>query len=367
MNGDGHPVRAVSVDELGRYMRAMLAAAGCSEENAGVAAEGFLAADLRGVGLQGLDHMPTLLDALRDGRVDGLARPRVAGESAGAVLIDGGGGPGQAAAMLAVECAVERARRNGSCAAAVTNSFDLFMLGHYTERIALAGLAGFGFSDAPPMVRPHGGTERRLGTNPVSIAIPVDGDPLVLDFSTSALSASRVRQAGYHGETVPEAEGVDSAGHPSADPAAVREGAIGPLAGHKGFGLGLCVALLAGPLTGSDTGRALLARGTARKGHLFLAVDPAHFGDLDAFRAAASAYLAEVKECTRVDGTTAIRVPGERAAAARRRALDTGRVAVYESVWTRMAEIADSLGVEVPATETQPAPSGSRGSRTDAP
>ena len=356
MSARGHPVRTVSVGELGRYMRALLTAAGCDEENAGVAAEGFLAADLRGVGLQGLDHMPTLLDALRDGRVDGRARPRVAAESAGAVLIDGGRGPGQAAAMLAIECAIERARGSGSCAAAVTNSFDLFMLGHYTERIAVAGLVGLGFSDAPPMVRPHRGTERRLGTNPVSIAIPTGGDPLVLDFSTSALSASRVRQAGYHRERVPEAEGVDSAGRPSTDPAAVRRGAIGPLAGHKGFGLGLCVALLAGPLTGSDTGRALLARGTARKGHLFLAVDPARFGDLDAFRAAASAYLAEVKECARIEATEAIRIPGERAAATRRQALETGRVAVYESVWSRMAETAGGLGVEVPETET-PTPS----------
>ena len=356
MSGGGHPVRIVPVEELRRYMRAMLAAAGCDEENARVAAEGFLAADLRGVGLQGLDHMPTLLDALREGRVDGRARPRVVGESAGTVLIDGGRGPGQAAAILAVDCAVERARKSGCCAAAVTNSFDLFMLGHYTERIALAGLAGLGFSDAPPMVRPHGGTERRLGTNPLSIAIPTGGDPLVLDLSTSALSASRVRQATYHGERVPEAEGVDCAGRRSTDAAAVRAGAIGPLAGHKGFGLGLCVALLAGPLTGSDTGSALRARGTARKGHLFLAIDPARFGDPDAFRAAASAYLEEVKECAPVDAAEAIRVPGERAAEARRRSLETGGVAVFESVWTRMAEIAGGLGVGVPETEP-PTPS----------
>ena len=356
MNAGEHPVLTVPVDALRRYMRAMLRAAGCDEENAGVAAEGFLAADLRGVGLQGLDHMPTLLGALRERRVDGRARPRVVDESPGTVLIDGGRGPGQAAAILAVDRAIERARESGCCAAAVTNSFDLFMLGHYTERIALAGLAGLGFSDAPPMVRPHGGTERRLGTNPMSIAIPIGDDPLVLDLSTSALSASRVRQATYHGESVPEAEGVDSAGRPSADAAAVRAGAIGPLAGHKGFGLGLCVALLAGPLTGSDTGRALLARATARKGHLFLAVDPARFGDREAFRAAASAYLAEVKACAPADAAQTIRIPGERAATARRHALETGRVTVYESVWTRMAEIATGLGVEVPETES-PTPS----------
>lgn len=347
-----HPIRTISVEELREYMRAVLVAAGCDDENAAVAAEVFLAADVRGVGLQGLDHMPTLLDALRDGRVDGRARPRVVEESAGAVLIDGGRGPGQAAALLAVDRAVAIAREAGSCTAAVTNSFDLFMLGHYTERIALAGLAGLGFSDAPPMVRPHGGKERRLGTNPLSIAIPTGGDPVVVDLATSALSASRVRQASYHGEKVPNAQGVNADGRPSDDPAAVREGAIGPLAEHKGFGLGLCVALLAGPLTGSDTGRALRAdNAVGRKGHLFVAIDPARFGDKEVFRAAASAYLNEVKSSALVDGGAPIRIPGERSAATRQRVLETGRVAVYTSVWSRMAEVARALGVEAPELE----------------
>lgn len=174
----------------------------------------------------------------------------------------------------------------------------------------------------------------------------------MLDVSTSALSVSRVRQAWYHGESVPGADEVNCSGHASADPAAVRKGAIDSLGGHKGFGLGLGVALLAGPLSSSDTGRTLLACGTARKDHLFVAIDPARFGDPDAFRASASGYLSEVKECGLTDAAEGIRIPGERAAAARRRALETGRVTVFESAWTRMAEIASGQGVEVSETES---------------
>ena len=348
-----HPICTVSVAELREYMHAILVAAGCDDDNASVAAEAFLAADMRGVGLQGLDHMPTLLDALRDGRVDGHAQPRVTEERAAAVMIDGGRGPGQMAALLAVDLAVEKAREAGSCTAAISNSFDLFMLGHYTERIARAGLAGLGFSDAPPMVRPHGGTEPRLGTNPMSIAIPTAQDPVVVDLATSALSASRVRQAGYHGEAVPDAQGMNAEGRPSHDPIEVRAGAIGPLAGHKGFGLGLCVALLSGPLTGSDTGRALRSGGDIpRKGHLFIAIDPACFGNTDVFRAAASAYLAQVKDTGLVDGVAAIRIPGERSAAVHRQTLETGRVVIYQSVWERMTDVARALGVEAPEPRT---------------
>ena len=350
------PTCTVALDDLRRYMQAMLLAAGCDELNARVAASAFLNADVRGVGLQGLDHMPTLLDALKDGRVDGRARPRIRKQRPGGALVDGGRGPGQTAALFAVDHAVNRARESGSYSVGITNSFDLFMLGHYTERIAQAGMVGLGFSDAPPMVRPHGGTEARLGTNPMSIAAPTNTDPLVLDLATSALSASRVRQARYHRRSVPEAEGVDGRGQPTDDPESLRAGAIGPLAGHKGFGLGLCVALLSGSLTGSDTGSAL--RGVLRpgesppvKGHLFVVIDPDLFADSREFRCAASAYLEEVKTSERLSADEGVRTPGERAAETRRRTLATGRVAVYRSVWQRMTTVAAGLGVDPPPAE----------------
>ena len=354
------PTCTVALESLREYMQAILRAAGCDTANAIGAADVFLASDLRGVGLQGLDHMPTLIDALRDGRVDGSATPRVTKESAAALLVDGGHGPGQVAVLFAIERAIEKARETGTCTAAITNSFDLFMLGHYTEHIALAGMVGLGFSDAPPMVRPFAGSQARLGTNPLSIAVPTADDPLILDLATSALSASRVRQAMYHGHAVPEAAGVDSQGRPTTDAAAVRAGAIGPLAGHKGFGLGLCVALLAGPLTGSQSGSALrrtLEPGQAvpRKGHLFIVIDPSTFTDPELFRYAASQYLQEVKSSELLDEDEAIRIPGQRAAATQRRTLETGRVVIYESVWTRMADVATGLGVTVPEVKPDPA------------
>ena len=344
----------VSVDNLRYYMRALLVAAGCNEHNAACAAEGFLYADLSGVGLQGLDHMPTLLDALLDGRVAGNGSPQVLQERTGTALVDGANAPGHVGADFAVDVLIRKAREAGSCTVALTNSCDLFMLGRCTERIAAAGLIGIAFSDAPPMVRPHGGKEARMGTNPFSIAVPTAGDPVVVDLATSALSASRVRQAMYHGHQVPEASGVDADGNPTTDPQAIRSGAIGPLGGHKGFGLSLCVALLSGALTGSDTGsalrRTLREDGQApRKGHLFIAIDPTAFGDQQAFLQTATAYLEEVKSSELIDPNTPIRIPGERAAQTRRKVLGSGDVPVFESVWQRMSNVAQELEVNVPS------------------
>ena len=66
--------RGVKIDAMRAFMKRLLMAAGCDEEGASISADAFLEADLRGIGLQGLDHMPSLIRHLRTGRTDPRAR-----------------------------------------------------------------------------------------------------------------------------------------------------------------------------------------------------------------------------------------------------------------------------------------------------
>lgn len=347
------PTRTMPAEVLRDYMERLLRAAGCNEINAREAAEVFLEADLRGIGMQGLDHLFTMLDDLRRGTIDGQGRPEIVRETAATALVDGHWGPGQPGGVFATDVAIRKAREAGCATVGLINGADIYMIGYYVERIAQAGLAGFCFSVSPNLVHAHGGVERRLGTNPLAIGIPTGGDdPLVLDMATSALSFSRVKFAAYHGEQLPEGMGVDPRGNPTTDAAEIEIGAIAPLAGHKGFGLGLCVALLSGPLVGGLAGTALdgwLAEegGRGTRGHTFMAIDPAAFGDPAAFRANAQAYIDEVKSSRRAPGVDAIRYPGERTLARRRESLEHG-VTVLEKTWEIAAEYAAKLGVAVP-------------------
>jgi LDH2 family malate/lactate/ureidoglycolate dehydrogenase len=346
--------RTVDARVLRGLMESLLRAAGCGPETASTVANVFLEADLRGVGLQGLDHMHTMIDNLRHGRINPDGKPRVVKEGAAYALVDGETGPGQVAGAFAVDLATRKATTAGCCAVGVTNSSDVFMLGYYVERIARAGCVGLAFTDSPPLVRPFGGIERVLGTNPLAIAVPTAGDhPILLDMATSAQSGSRVRQAAYHDEDLPEADGVGPDGRPSIKAREILEGAIGPLGGHKGFGLAFCVGLLAGPLVGAATGKALSTwhqegvAGPASKGHFFVAIDPAAFGDAAMFRRAVSASIEEVKGSRKAPGVCEIHVPGERAFAARERSLREG-VPIYDAVWKKTAGLAASLGVQMP-------------------
>jgi LDH2 family malate/lactate/ureidoglycolate dehydrogenase len=347
------PTRTMAPEVLRDFMTRMLRAAGCSDVNATETAEVFLEADLRGVGMQGLDHMFAMLDDLRRGTIDGQGRAEITREGPATALVDGHRGPGQPGGVFATDVAIRKAKEAGCATVGLINGADIYMVGYYAERMANAGLAGFVFSAAPSLVHPYGGVERRLGTNPIAIGIPTGSDdPVVLDMATSALSFSRVKFAAYHGEHLPEGMGVDLDGNPTTEAVKIVEGAIAPLAGHKGFGLGLCVALLSGPLVGGLAGKAIdgwLSEDGDRgvRGHTFMAIDPAAFGDPDVFRANSQSYIDEVKSSRKAPGVESIRMPGERALTRRRESLAQG-VEVLEKTWEIAGQYAAKLGVEVP-------------------
>lgn len=350
-----NPVRRVPVNVLSDYLKQMLISAGCNEDNAQAAAAGFVEADMRGVGRQGADHMGNLFQHLSQGAINGAGQPVVARQGPAFAVVDGDRAPGHAGAFLATDTVIAKARAAGCAAVALSNSADIYMIGIYASRIAEAGLVGMVFTVAPSLVHPHGGVDRHLGTNPFAISVPTGDDtPVVHDLSTSAVSQSTVRQSAYLGIPLPEGSGVDQEGFPSIDANAVLNGAIGPLAGHKGFGLGLCVALLSGPLTGGAVGNGLNGwRDTDvaadSRGHLFLAIDPASFGDPDVFCQSVREYLDEIRNSRLAPGVDGIRIPGERSHQTRRDTAQHG-VVILEESWQRLAAHAERLGVEVPTS-----------------
>jgi LDH2 family malate/lactate/ureidoglycolate dehydrogenase len=141
---------------------------------------------------------------------------------------------------------------------------------------------------------------------------------------------------------------VDSEGRPTRDPTAAATGALTAFGGHKGFGLALCVGLLAGPLIGAAVGAAVerpprSGRRTNR-GTLLIGVDPASFGDVDEFRRAVGAHLGEIKQSRTVPGVSEIRIPGERGGSERLRRAREG-VPVETSVLQELEELARESGL----------------------
>jgi LDH2 family malate/lactate/ureidoglycolate dehydrogenase len=342
---------AVLRDFLGRILGAL----GCDAENSATIADGLVEADLRGHHIQGTDHLYSVAADLKAGRLNGRARPHILREAAAIALIDGDGGGGHVGGRMATELAIAKARAAGLAAVGLIRANDIFMLGRYVERMARAHLIGMTFTNTvPTRVHPAGGIDPALGTNPIAFGFPTfDGDPIIIDLATSTSAIGHVRMASYSASPIPPGIAIDRNGEPTTDAIEALAGALTPLGGHKGFAIGLAAALLSGPTIGACLGSQLKEQVTQtgripERGHLFLAIDPAAFGDVEAYRTRLRAYVAELKGGRRASENSPIRMPGERSLEMRSRSLREG-IELPASVWQRTVEIARQTNIDPPA------------------
>jgi LDH2 family malate/lactate/ureidoglycolate dehydrogenase len=160
--------------------------------------------------------------------------------------------------------------------------------------------------------------------------------------------ASRLRREGGR---FPGPWARDAEGRPTDDPEALFTNPPGTLLpvggtdhGHKGFGLALLVEALTQGLGGF--GRA--EQPTRWGASVFVQViDPAAFGGSDAFRRETGWLAHACRESPPVPGVDAVRVPGQRGLALKRRALAEG-VALYAGIMAALEPHAQKRGVTPP-------------------
>jgi LDH2 family malate/lactate/ureidoglycolate dehydrogenase len=295
-----------SAGELLHLARAVLEDAGAPPATANTVAESLVESNLRGHDSHGVRRLVPYVEAVKDGRVDPKAEPEVVQRRGAIVIVDGRGGFGQPAARLAAAELAGLAREHGVGAAAVRRANHVGRLGEWVEQLAGEGLIAIAFCNAEPTVAPFGGSERRLGTNPIAWATP-GRPPLVMDWSTATMPEGKLAVALARGEQVPHGVLLDSGGEPSRDPADFYAGgALLPLGAHKGSGLSVMIQLVGGALAGTG---AFGAQGAAANGTVLIALDPGAFtDDFDDETEAFSAALAATRPAR---GFDAVLVPGE--------------------------------------------------------
>jgi LDH2 family malate/lactate/ureidoglycolate dehydrogenase len=344
----------ISVDDLRDFLTRIFAAAGCDAENARMNAQGVIEADLHGHHIQGTDHIYSTVRELRAGRLNGRAKPKVVRETTATARVDGDGGTGHVTGVFATELAMRKAREAGIGCVGLVGGGDIFMLGYYVEKIARAGLVGMTFTNTFPIrVHPAGGIDPLLGTNPLAFGFPVaGGDPIIVDLATSTSAIGHVRIASYKDAPIAPGIAINRQGQPTTSAKEALDGSLTPLGGHKGFGLGLAVGLLSGPVIGALIGGELQqaiadGKGERSRGHMFVAIDPAAFGDAAVSAQRIAAYLPELKASRKAPGVSEIRIPGERGHRLKKEAMRNG-VTLLTSIWNNTLKIAAELGVEAP-------------------
>jgi L-2-hydroxycarboxylate dehydrogenase (NAD+) len=130
---------------------------------------------------------------------------------------------------------------------------------------------------------------------------------------TSAFMGTELALRERLGQLLPEGVAIDSAGRPTRDPSAARQGgALLPFGGYKGYGLGFIVQAL-GVLAGSAIGP------DGDDGYLFVVFKPDLLIPLDQFKREVASLVDRIKSTPRAPGAEEIRIPGERAFKSRER------------------------------------------------
>ena len=94
----------------------------------------------------------------------------------------------------------------------------------WARQIAEAGFIGLVLSQSPEYVAPHGSSQAVFGTNPIAVAVPTEGQPLVVDMATSAAAWYDLLKAQQAGAAVAADVGFDAQGKPTTDPGAILDG-----------------------------------------------------------------------------------------------------------------------------------------------
>ncbi len=303
----------IPLQEARRLSMAALTGAGIDSREAEIIADVLLEAEIRGRATHGLIRLSGIVSRAK-GQAD--ANIQVVREDGRHALVDAGGKFGYIAAHYAMELAIEKTAKHGLALVGVKNSGHSGMLGYYARMALKRDFIGIAICNTSPMVAAFGGIDAVFGTNPIAVAIPSDNVPLVLDMSTSSVTFGDLLVASREGRKLPEGGALNSEGEPTTDPEEARNGVLLPFGGHKGFGLGLVVQILAGALVDAET----LKTG----GILLMTVDPAIFLPLDEFKTRVASYTDFVKSSRKADGIEDILIPGERGEQKKQECLKNG-------------------------------------------
>jgi uncharacterized oxidoreductase len=316
-------------------------------EDARVVAEHLTSAHLAGHDSHGIIRIPQYHQHAREGRLNAAATVEIERETPGTALLNGNWTWGQVTAKQAMDIAIEKARHHHIAAVGARQCYHVGRVGSFALLAAGRGFIARIWCNGHGIVRvaPWGGAEARLATNPVAIAVPTGGRPILVDITTSVVAEGKIRVAKNKGEKVPDGWLLDKDGAPTNDPAALYDGGTllpfgGPV-GYKGFGLGMVVDLLGGALTGAGCG--VMSKEKIGNGLLVEVVDPAAFVERDVFLRRVDDYVAYLRSAKAAPGVKEILMPGEpefRMEDQRRR----DGISVDDETWRQVCETAAALG-----------------------
>ena len=249
-----------SYQNLHQFTQAIFQSIGCSAEDAQLATDVLLSADLRGVDSHGIARLSGYVRLWEAGRINTNPEVKVVHETPSTAVVDGDGGLGLVVAPRAMTIAIQKAELVGTGWVSVRHSNHYGIAGYHAMQALAHDMIGLAMTNASPLVAPTHATERLLGTNPIAVAIPAQEQPsFVADFATTTAANGKLEILQRKNLDAPTGWIQNAAGQASVNPHELKAGgALLPLGGdtgsHKGYCLGSIVDIFSAVLSGANYG-----------------------------------------------------------------------------------------------------------------
>src|SRR3954470_16513878 len=166
---------------------------GCPSEQAGLATEVLLNADLRGIDSHGVARLSGYVRLWEAKRINATPNIRIIHETPSTAVVDGDSGLGLVVAPFAMQIAIDKARNVGTGWVSVQNSNHFGIAGYHAMMALEHGMIGIAMTNASPLVAPTFSIERLLGTNPICVAVPAGVQPpFVADMATTTAANGKL-------------------------------------------------------------------------------------------------------------------------------------------------------------------------------
>ncbi|HEX8041141.1 MAG TPA: Ldh family oxidoreductase [Chryseosolibacter sp.] len=351
-----------SLESLKSFTESVLRCMGCSADDARLAAEVLLSADLRGIDSHGIARLSGYVRLWEAKRINPAPVVRVVHETPSTAVVDGDSGLGLVVAPKAMEIAIDKARNAGTGWVSVKNSNHFGIAGYHAMKGLQYDMIGMAMTNASPLVAPTFSTERLLGTNPIAVAIPAGRQPaFVADFATTTAANGKLEILQRKGEDAPLGWIQKRNGEPTSNAHELKEGgALVPLGSdrehgsHKGYCLGAWVDIFSAVLSGANYGPwvppfvSFLAPPAdpvgAGIGHFFGAMRVDAFRPADEFKHHMDNWISRFRSAKPVDGQPRVMIPGDPEREMAEERVKTG-IPVNEKVVADLNALASKFGL----------------------
>lgn len=339
--------------KLIEFANRLLIQSGMDENLASDISEILVEGDLLGKTTHGLQLLSPYLKNIQEGKMKCSGNPEIKRQGGGVFALDGRYLPGPFLVRQAVNMLLAEVSSYGSVTATIQRSHHIACLQAYLKPVTDAGYMMLLATSDPSTqsVAPFGGISPVFTPNPFAVGIPTEGEPILIDISSSITTNGQSLRLHKKGEKFSSKCLQSADGEATNDPAVLFEdppGTILPLGGvefgHKGFALAILIEALTSGLSGYGRSDEPDQWGAS----VFIQlINPEFFGGNEFFKKEASYFSGQCRDSKPRFQEKPVKMPGDRAMKLRQDQLENG-VELHPAILPSLSKWADKFDMPLP-------------------